>query len=175
MMHRNRWIIVLAAVCVGYYATGLPGYLRADAEPSVAQNSADTQPSSNPQQPSNSGTAQSSTSPAMVRGANNSSNHKNKNSHANDLLIRGTVFNEKALSLPGAKLVVRRAGEKKSRGETYSNSRGEFAMRLPQGAHYEIAVEMKGFARQTRAIDAKDGKADEKLIFRMEPVSRGKK
>ena len=75
---------------------------------------------------------------------------KQKYSHVNDFLIRGTVFNEKALSFPGVLLRIRVAGEKKFRWESYTNSRGEFAVRVPQGSTYEMVVRVKGFEKQTR-------------------------
>ena len=65
---------------------------------------------------------------------------KQKYSHANDYLIRGTVFTEKALSFPGVELRIRKVGEKQFRWETYTNSRGEFAVRVPQGSDYEVVV-----------------------------------
>lgn len=102
------------------------------------------------------------------------SSHK-KYSHANDFLIRGTVFNEKALSFPGVELRIRVAGEKKYRWDSYTNSRGEFAVRVPQGASYEIAVRAKGFEQQTRTVDAKSGRNEETLAFRMQPTAGGKK
>ena len=68
---------------------------------------------------------------------------KKKSNHANDFLIHGTVFNEKALSFPGAEVRIRVAGEKKYRWETYTNSRGEFAVRVAQGADYEMLVHVK--------------------------------
>jgi hypothetical protein len=99
---------------------------------------------------------------------------KKKYSHVNDFLIRGTVFTDKALSFPGVQLRIRRAGEKKFRWESYTNSRGEFAVRVPQGSDYELVVRVKGFAEQTRAIDAKTGGNEESMVFRMQP-SRGEK
>jgi hypothetical protein len=99
---------------------------------------------------------------------------KTKYSHANDFLIRGTVFTDKALSFPGVELRVRRAGEKKFRWESYTNSRGEFAVRVPQGSNYELVIRAKGFAEQTRAIDAKNGMNDESMVFRMQPAIGGK-
>jgi hypothetical protein len=90
-------------------------------------------------------------------------------------LIRGTVFNEQALSFPGAELRIRRAGEKKFRWETYTNSRGEFAVRVPQGSDYEMMVRAKGFEAQTRAIDAKTGDYDGNVVFRMQRVGGDKK
>lgn len=100
--------------------------------------------------------------------------HK-KYSHANDFLIRGTVFNEKALSFPGVELRIRVAGEKKYRWDSYTNSRGEFAVRVPQGANYEIAVRVRGFEEQTRTVDAKNGGNEETIVFRMQPMAGGKK
>ena len=99
---------------------------------------------------------------------------KKSYSHANDFLIRGTVFNDKALSFPGVQLRIRRAGEKKFHWEQYTNSRGEFAVRVPQGPEYEVVVRVKGFAEQTRAIDAKKGEIQDNLVFRLQAVEGGK-
>jgi hypothetical protein len=100
---------------------------------------------------------------------------KKKYSHKNDFLIKGTVFNEKALSFPGVELRIRVTGEKKFRWESYTNSRGEFAVRVPQGSSYEMVVRVKGFAEQTRTIDAKNGADTDNIVFRMEPAEGGKK
>ncbi len=100
---------------------------------------------------------------------------KQKYSHANDFLIRGTVFTDKALSFPGVQLRIRRAGEKKFRWEDRTNSRGEFAIRVPQGTQYEMVVHVKGFAYQNRTIDARNGSGENNVVFRMEQVKRGRK
>jgi hypothetical protein len=100
---------------------------------------------------------------------------KKKYSHADDFLIRGTVFNDKALSAPGVQLRIRRAGEKKFRWESYTNSRGEFAMRVPQGSTYEMVIRARGFAEQTRTVDAKNSGNEESIAFRLEPAVGGKK
>src|SRR3984893_1548692 len=102
------------------------------------------------------------------------SNGKQKYTHANDYLIRGSVFTDKALSFPGVKLRIRRAGEKKFRWEDYTNSRGEFAIRVPQGSDYEMVVRVRGFAEQTRTIDTKTGENEESMVFRMLPAAGGK-
>ena len=99
---------------------------------------------------------------------------KQKYSHANDFLIRGTVFTDKALSFPGVQLRIRRAGEKKFRWEDQTNSRGEFAIRVPQGAQYEMVVRAKNFADQIRTIDARTGSGENNVVFRMEPAKKGK-
>ena len=108
-------------------------------------------------------------------GSSSSHSSKKRYSHANDFLIRGTVFNEQALSFPGVQLLVRRAGEKKFRWESYTNSRGEFAVRVPQGSDYEMVARAKGFAEQTRAIDAKSGEYEGNVVFRMQREGEDKK
>jgi hypothetical protein len=100
---------------------------------------------------------------------------KQKYSHANDFLIRGTVFDEKALSFPGVELRIRRVDEKKFRWDTYTNSRGEFAVRVPQGADYEMVVRVKGFVDQTRTINAKNVDNLENVVFRMQRAAGDKK
>jgi hypothetical protein len=96
---------------------------------------------------------------------------KKKYSHLNDFLIRGTVFNERALSFPEVELRLRKEGEKKYKWQTYTNSRGEFAVRVPQGSNYEILVHMKGFVDQTKTVEAKGGGNLETVVFRMQPVT----
>ena len=99
---------------------------------------------------------------------------KQKYSHVNDFLIHGTVFTDKAFSFPGVQLRIRKAGEKKFRWESYTNSRGEFAVRVPQGSEYVMVVRAKGFAEQTRTIDAKTGANEGRAVFRMQPTAGGK-
>jgi len=99
---------------------------------------------------------------------------RKKYSHANDFLIRGTVFNDKALALPGAEIRIRKSGEKKFRWETRTNSRGEFAVRVPRGADYELAVRAKGFAAEKKELDAKGSAREEDTVFRLTLVPRGK-
>jgi len=105
--------------------------------------------------------------------SSSASSGKQTYSHANDFLIRGTVFTDKALSFPGVQLRIRRAGEKKFRWEDRTNSRGEFAIRVPQGTQYEMVVRAKGFVDQIRTIDARNGSGENNVVFRMEPVKRG--
>lgn len=96
---------------------------------------------------------------------------KQKYSHLNDFLIRGTVFNEKALSFPDVELRVRKEGAKKYKWQTYTNSRGEFAVRVPQGSNYEILVHVKGFTDQTKTVEAKGGGNEQNVVFRMQPFT----
>jgi hypothetical protein len=89
-------------------------------------------------------------------------------------LILGTVFTDKALAFPGVQLRIRRSTEKKFRWESYTNSRGEFALRVAPGSQYEVLAHAKGFTDQTRSIDARNALNEDKVVFRMEPAG-GKK
>jgi hypothetical protein len=111
---------------------------------------------------------------AEAQSSSSAKSGKQKYSHANDFLIRGTVFTDKALSFPGVQLRIRRSGEKKFRWEDQTNSRGEFAIRVPQGTQYEMVVRAKGFAEQIRTIDARTGSGENNVVFRMEPAKKGK-
>ncbi|MGB6496558.1 MAG: carboxypeptidase-like regulatory domain-containing protein, partial [Candidatus Acidiferrum sp.] len=90
-------------------------------------------------------------------------------SHADDFLIIGTVFSPKGYAFPGVQLKIRRSTEKKFRWNDYTNSRGEFAVRVPQGSDYQLVMHVKGFEDQTRDLDAKSGIGEARLVFRMEP------
>jgi hypothetical protein len=100
---------------------------------------------------------------------------KQKYSHASDFLITGTVFDPKGFAFPGVELRIRRSNEKKYRWDSYTNSRGEFAVRVPQGADYEMVIRAKGFADQTRALDAKTGVSEARIVFHMESAGGEKK
>jgi hypothetical protein len=94
--------------------------------------------------------------------------------HKDDFLIRGTVFDDKALSLPGVELRIHRTSEKKYRWETYTNSRGEFAVRVPQGSQYELVVRAKGFAEQKKTVDATVGAGELNMALRLELTASNK-
>ena len=83
------------------------------------------------------------------------------------------MFTEKGFALLGAEIRVRRAGESKSRWEARSDRRGEFAVRVPRGAEYEMSVSAKGYQQQMRRIDARTGNHED-LVFRLQPASGGK-
>jgi hypothetical protein len=116
--------------------------------------------------------------PAETSGAaaNSSSSSKHsRSSHASDFLIIGTVFTDQAFAFPGVHLRVRRSTEKKFRWEAYTNSRGEFAIRVPQGAEYEMVIVTKGFLDQSKVISAKSGISEDNVVFQMQPAAGGKK
>ena len=129
------------------------------------------QPDSSSSAPSSTPAAQSSSSTT----ASSSSSGKHGHSHANDFLVLGTVFTDKAYALPGAHVRIRRSSEKKFRWQTDTNSRGEFALRIPQGNEYEIVILAKGFADQNATVSAKSGISEDTVVYRMQPASGGKK
>lgn len=104
-----------------------------------------------------------------------SSSSNGKHTHAHDFLVRGTVFQPNSLAFPAVRLRIRRAKENKFRWETYTNSRGEFAVRVPQGLQYELVIHLKGFADQTRMVDASSGISEDNVVFRMQARTGGKK
>jgi len=150
-MHRHKWSVILCAAALAASLVGEFGRAQEQAPPPAGSTPSAQAPAATPAKP-----------------------EKKKYSHSNDFLIRGTVFSDKALSFPGVQLRIRKAGEKKFRWESYTNSRGEFAMRVPQGSDYEMVVQAKGFAEQTRRIDAKTGANEQSIVFRMEPATGGK-
>lgn len=88
--------------------------------------------------------------------------------HSNDFLVHGTVFTPEGLSFPQAEIRVRRVNEKKFHWKTYTNSRGEFAVRVKQGGDYEVVAAAQGFDEQKKEVDAKTGVTTGDLSFRME-------
>jgi hypothetical protein len=91
-----------------------------------------------------------------------------------EVVIMGTVFTEKGFSLAGATIRVNRVGERKAKWEAASDRRGEFGVRVPQGAEYEVRVNAKGYEEQKQKVDGKSS-TYENLVFRMTPATGGKK
>lgn len=147
MMHRVRWISVLATALFLALSTA-----------QFAKSQESAQPSASPSNP-----------------VAHSKRGKQKYSRANDFLLHGTVFNEQALSFPAVEVRIRRANVKKFRWRTLTNSRGEFAVRVPQGAQYQIVVHAKGFADQERSVDAHGEAGEQNLVFHMQHAAGGTK
>jgi hypothetical protein len=89
-------------------------------------------------------------------------------------LILGTVFNEKAYAFPGVEVRIRRKGEKKFRYEMYTNSRGEFAVRVPEGIEYEVVVTQKKYKEQTQEVAANMADVQKRLTFKLETIAPAK-
>jgi hypothetical protein len=100
-------------------------------------------------------------------GESASTQSQSNSKHTNDFLVRGTVFTQEGLALPGAELHIRRSSEKKFKWHDASNSRGEFAIRVKMGASYEVVVRAKGYQEQSQAVDAATGERFKDLVFRM--------
>lgn len=107
-------------------------------------------------------------------GSQAESGSKGKKKAVPRFLITGTVFDERALSFPGVQVRIRRADEKKFRWETYTNSRGEFAVRVPEGFDYEVVVRAKHYQDQSTSVTTNNGDIQQRLSIRLEPVNQGK-
>ncbi len=97
-----------------------------------------------------------------------------KKKRPRDVVISGMVFTEKGFLLAGATIRVNRTGERKTRWEAMSDRQGEFGLWVPQGGEYEVHVKAKGYDEQSQKVDGTVG-TKEKLVFRMSPVTPGKK
>jgi hypothetical protein len=111
--------------------------------------------------------------PQNAQPTRESSTNKKKNSLPS-FVILGTVFDEKALAFPGVEVRVRLKGDKKFKWDTYTNSRGEFAVRVPEGPDYEVFVHVKHFQEVSQFVSAKSGVIQQQLSIRMELASQGK-
>lgn len=101
-------------------------------------------------------------------GAESSNKRKGSSRHQHDFLIKGTVFTPEGLSFAGARVRIRKTGEKSFRWHDTANSRGEFAIRVIQGTQYEVVVDGKGFKEQEKQVDAAGSERIEEIVFRME-------
>lgn len=94
-------------------------------------------------------------------------------------VIGGTVFQESGRSLPGARVTVMPLAEDGSRKVTRpaaatSDSRGEFAVRVPAGSmRYNVRVEARGFQSAEKQVQVEwDQRVD--LVFRLRPLGEEK-
>ncbi|HLZ13349.1 MAG TPA: carboxypeptidase-like regulatory domain-containing protein [Candidatus Acidoferrum sp.] len=117
--------------------------------------------------PQNPSSSQPAPAPQTVP-AESTNKKKSSSRHQHDFLIKGTVFTEEGLSFAGARIQIRKAGQKSYRWKDVANSRGEFAIRVVQGAQYEVSVSGKGSAEQKKTVDATGSDRVEELVFHME-------
>ena len=96
------------------------------------------------------------------------SKKKQGSRHQHDFLIKGTVFTQEGLSFAGAQVQIRKVGQKSYRWRGVANSRGEFAIRVVQGAQYEVSVSGRASREQKKTVDATGSKRVEELVFHME-------
>ncbi|GEM_PF-898493 len=89
-------------------------------------------------------------------------------------LILGTVFTEHDYAFPGVRVRVRKKGEKKFRYEMHTDSRGEFAIRVPEGIEYEVVVTQKKYKEQSEEVAANIEEVQKRLTFKLEPSAPAK-
>ena len=102
-----------------------------------------------------------------------SSSSRTKNREIPSFLIVGTVFNEHALSFSGVQIRIRRSGEKKFLWETFTNSLGEFAVRVPPGYDYDVVAHVKKYEDQTQNVSSKSD-VQQRMSIKMKPQGQTK-
>src|SRR5262245_27169281 len=106
--------------------------------------------------------------PAPPTQTESSSGKKNHSKHQHDFLIKGTVFTQEGRSYAAAEIQIRKAGAKSVHWQGEDTSRGEFAIRVVQGAKYEVVVIAKGCKEQMKSVDATGSERIEEMVFHME-------
>jgi hypothetical protein len=100
-----------------------------------------------------------------------------KKAQAPYALVCGTVFQENGFSLPGARIELVPAGElqgarKFRKLEAVSDSRGEFAFRVPvEEMTYKLSARAAGYIPQERTTHAA-GEVRVDVFFRLEATSK---
>jgi len=145
-MRSQRWILVF-----GLAVPLLPGHVFAQS-----------------QQPAPPAPDAPATATPRAAGVESSNKKKPASRHQHDFLIRGTVFTQEGLSFAGAQIRIRKAGDKSFHWTDVANSRGEFAIRVVEGAHYEVVVNAKGCKEQRKPVDATGSEKVEEVVFHME-------
>jgi hypothetical protein len=125
------------------------------------------------QEPTTGGATQQNLPPADAAKPESTS-HGKKNKSIPAFVILGTVFNENVLSYPNVRVQVRRENEKKFEWDTYTNSRGEFAVRVPEGQEYEVVVREKQYKDVSLKIIANNGDVQQRLSIRLEKIDSQK-
>lgn len=128
------------------------------------------------QAPASPATPATPPAPSTSRGQSSSSRSSSSSSKHKPIpsfLIIGTIFNENAFSLPNVQVRIRRAGEKKFRWETTTNSRGEFAVRVPPGYEYEVLAHIKDYEDQNQTVDSKT-EVQQRLSIKLQPRGQAK-
>ena len=77
------------------------------------------------------------------------------------------------MSFPGVQVRIRINGEKKFRWEAYTDSRGEFAVRVPPGFAYVVVTHVRNYADQTQDVNAKVD-VQQRLSIKLEPQTKVK-
>jgi hypothetical protein len=88
-------------------------------------------------------------------------------------IVAGTVFHDPGLALPGAKVVLTMRGDLKAKKlqEAETNSRGEFAFRVPPAdATYIVKASLKGYVPgEKEAAVSGEMRVDVNLLLEPQP------
>ncbi|MGH9805297.1 MAG: carboxypeptidase-like regulatory domain-containing protein [Candidatus Acidiferrales bacterium] len=92
-------------------------------------------------------------------------------------LLSGSVHSAEGFALAGVPVSVRRDDDRKPRWRAVSDTRGEFALRLPsEAATYEVATESKEHKNQTKTVKvAGTDKETVVVLFRLSPKNKSEK
>jgi len=133
------------------------------AHPAVGQQPTETAPAASPSQP-----------PATLRTHHAQVIFKGKEEPLPIYLITGTVFMKRCFRFRMQRFAFGGPARRNSGGEAHTNSRGEFAVRVPEGSEYEVRVQVKNFKEQSQTVKADAGSVQQQLSFRLEPATPGK-
>jgi hypothetical protein len=92
-------------------------------------------------------------------------------------VIAGTVFRTPGFALPGAQVTVAAepeggASAKFKKEKLISNTRGEFALRVPPvPMKYNVSVKMDGYGLQTKTVMI-EGEQRKEITFELEPLKQ---
>jgi Carboxypeptidase regulatory-like domain len=104
-------------------------------------------------------------------GTSSSKSGNNQERQIPSFLILGTVFDHQALALPGVRVRIRRTDEKKYGWETYTNSRGEFAVHVAPGYQYEVNMHYKKYKDHREMVDS-NVDVQQRLSVKLQPVEQ---
>src|SRR5580765_8058106 len=88
-------------------------------------------------------------------------------------LLFGTLYGPDQRPAYGVKIKIRRADQKKTKWELYSNHQGEFAQRVPAGkADYIITADVKGNSKPELTVHV-DNDERKDFVLRMKSSDKG--
>ncbi len=87
-------------------------------------------------------------------------------------VVAGTVFREPGFALGGAEVKLVPEGETKAKKQSFvTNSRGEFAFRVPaSGGRFRLSASAKGFRSEEKTVTVTPGERVE-VTFNLNPES----
>jgi hypothetical protein len=107
---------------------------------------------------------------ASIRGISPNALEPQNKPAPDDCILYVTVFTQKGVRLPDAAFTAHAAGKKKPHWEGYSDSRGEFAVRVSMQGDYEIELKARGYQTQTKKVTSEVGQKLD-VVFNLVPAS----